>query len=176
MLPALHIQIINTRWTKNSRGGEGATLRNRVPWSLPVDSKDIRRGALSVQGFIFGEPDFQTPFFDKSQQLDLEASLRFQQGAFSLDWDGCDATTGYEWSWWSGGAPTPESLAPNAARLVVPADEWVQLRYQGRFSDMDEGKWWYERFVVNIARCDKTLEVNFSSLPARVFERLPHLR
>lgn len=175
MLPALHVQIINTRWTKLSRGGELAGARNRVPLVLPVQSTELKCGVLSVQIFGFGERDFERPFWNKQQQLDLEPGLHFEHGAFSLDWDGQNATTNWQWSWWGVGAPEPEMFDRNLGRFRVPPDEWVRLRWQGRFSDMDGGRWWYERTVVNVARCDEKLEV-VSTEPSRLFEWLPHLR
>jgi len=174
MSPALHVQIITTRWTKQSRGGELAGARNRVPLVFPVQATELKRGALSVQIFLFGERDYEKPFLNKRQQLDLEPELHFEHRAFSLDWDGQNAITNWKWSWWGVGAP--EMLDTKAGRFHVPPDEWVRLRWQGRFSDMDEGRWWYERTIVNVARCDKKLEVDFSSAPSHLFERLPQLR
>lgn len=173
MSPAFHVQIIETHWTKQARGGELASLRNRVPLELRVEANQLERGFLSVQVFRFDESDFSKPSL-KSQRFALNDKLHFEYGAFSLDWEGKSATT--KWLAPFVGAPTPRFDNPNMGCFVVAPDEWVLLRWRERLSDMDEGSWSYAHTVVNVARCDEKLEVDFSASPSRLFERLPSLR
>ena len=176
MKPMIYVQIIRTHWTKRSRGAPAATSRACVPLVLPVDVAALRRGQFAVAIYSFGESDFSRPFDSKMETLELTNNLRYERGAFTLNWNGQNATTNWHWSAWNVGAPQPKFLVPRAGRMEVALDNWVRLRWHGRFSDQDTGKWWYEQTVVNVARCDENLNVDFSGEPSRVFAWLPQLR
>jgi hypothetical protein len=174
MSPAFHVQIIEAHWTKRARGGEFAAFRNQVPLMLPVEANQLQRGFLSVRIFRFGESDFSKPSL-KCQRFELNDKLHFEHGAFSLDWNQGEATTGWHWSVWNVGAPEPKVFDPKVGQFQVAPDEWVRARWRGRFSWQD-GPWTYAHTVVNVARCDAKLGADFSTSPSRLFERLPHLR
>ena len=174
MKTALHVQIIRTIWTKHSRGARAATSRARVPLALPVGVAALRRGQLTVEIYNFGEPNFAMPASFQTELFDLSEHLLFENGAFALNWNGQNATT--NWRWTRVGAPTPKIYDERAGQIEVPSDGWIQLRWHGRFSDQDTGKWSYQHTVVNVARCDENFDVDFAGAPSRTFEWLPRLR
>ena len=176
MKPALHVQIIRTHWTKRSRVAPAATPRARVPLALPVAVAALRRGKLKVASFRFGESDFSRPFDSTLETHELTNDLHFERGAFSLRWNGEVAQTGWQWDAWNVGAPEPHFSTRHLGQFEIAPDNWVRLRWHGRFSDQDTGIWWYEQIVINVARCDDELNVSFSGEPARCFEWLPQLR
>ena len=176
MLPALHVQIIRTTWTKRSRGAPAATARSRVPLALPLGVAALQRGQLSVAVYHFGEPDFVLSAIPRIEFLGLNENLRYEYGAFALNWDGHNATTLWHWSALTIGAPKPKSLNRDMGHFEVAPKTWVSLRWHGRFSDQDTGHWSYQHTVVNVARCDENLNVDFAGEPSRRFEWLPQLR
>jgi hypothetical protein len=143
---------------------------------LPLEEMD--GNGLSVQRFFYGERDvFQNPTV-KHEQLELTDDFRFKWGCFSLLWDGKVATTGFNWSSWHGGAPEPKVYDSRMGHLDVEPDEWVRLRWRGRFSDRDCGMWWYEHTCINVARFEgePNARVFLDSEPSKQFTHLPHLR
>ena len=172
--PALHVQIIHTRWTKQSRGAPGATARARVPLHFFVAPDAAQRGSLSVEIHNFDEEDFKWPAGSLISTRDLTADLKYAWGGFVLDWDGKTATT--HLNRWFGGDSEPRFFDRDMGRYQIAPDGWVRLRWHGRLRDYDNGQWWYEHTVVNVARCDADLNVDFAGKPARTFEWLPNLR
>ena len=170
--PALHLQIIRTAWTKASRGAPGATARARIPLHLPVNANVLGRGNLSVEIVRYGEADSFHAGQRVLQTQTLE-NLRFKYGAFFIQWDRRNATTGWQWSWNGVGAPEPQFFNRDMGHFEVPPDNWVRLRWHGRFGGRNS--WSYQQTVVNLARCDADLDVDFSGEPSRCFEWLPQL-
>ena len=173
MQTAIHLQIILTHWTKQSRGAPGATMRARVPLYLPVESQMLKRGQLSVEIINYRESDAFEARRRAPQLQSLEA-LPFTDGTFSLHWDGRDART--QWHWRRVGLPTPKIFDERAGQIEVPPDNWIRLRWHERQSDFDCGIWGYEQTVINIARCDTELKADFAGEPSQGFEWLPPLR
>jgi len=174
MKPALHVQIIRTSWTKRSRGAPAATARARVPLALPVAVAALQRGELTVANYDFGEPNFALPTTLKFETHALTNDLHFEQGAFSLRWNGKIASTRWQWSAWTVGAPEPTFFNRDLGNIELTSDSWVRLRWHGRFGGRNN--WNYRQTVVNIARCDDKLNVDFCGEPACSFEWLPSLR
>jgi hypothetical protein len=69
------------------------------------------------------------------------------------------ATLEYRWDW-KCGAPV-RSWRPKRIRLGL--GEWAQVTYNGRFTDWDDGNWWYERHVVNVGLFDAMTGEEFLS-------------
>ena len=174
MKSALYVQIIRTRWTKSSRGAPAATARARVPLALPVAVAALRRGQLSIAIHSFGESDFSRPFHSKTETHELANDLRYEQGAFTLRWNGKAAQTDWQWNYWNVGAPEPRFSTGHLGRFEIAPDSWVRLHWQGRITHL-EGDWEYRKTVVNVARCDENLDIDFVCEPSRVFEWLPML-
>ena len=176
MQTSLYLQVIRTTWTKKSRGGELAGPRNAVPLALPVEY--WQTGCLSVRCITYSESDvFQTPTTIR-EQLDLTNALRFNWGSFALNWDEQIAKTEFHPADWSVGAPGIKSFAPIIGQFIVADDEWVRLRWQGRFSDYDDGRWWYEHTCINVARFDGEINPNIflQGEPTKQFVHLPILK
>ena len=176
MQPAIHLQIMVTHWTKQSRGAPGATLRARAPLAYAVAPNLLERGQLSVEIRTFSEGNFAQPFDTRARKLELSGGLCYKHGAFELSWDGENATTRWRGSDENVGAPEAKFWSGAAGQIEVAPDSWVRLRWHGRFSDSDTGVWHYQQTVINIARCDAELKADFAGEPSRLFEWLPPLR
>ncbi len=173
MNSALHVQIIRIRWTKRSRGAPAATSRAKVPWNV-AGVADIKRGWLTIKTHNFGEPDFSAPQASQIELRELANSSHFEQGAFSLRWNGEVAQTSWLWEYWDVGSPEPNFVTKHLGQFEIAPDSWVRLHWQGRLTHL-EGDWEYRKTIVNVARCDRNLNVDFSGKPARSFEWLPQL-
>ena len=173
MQPALHLQIIETHWTKLSRSAPGATARAGVPLYFFVAPDVPKRGTLSVEIHVFREENFKWPSDSQREERNLTEDLKYHRAGFGLDWDGHTATTHLHR--WFAGDSQPEFFDRAMGRYLVAPDSWVRLRWHGRHRDWDTGQWWYQQTVVNLARCDANLNIDFAGEPSRSFEWLPQL-
>jgi hypothetical protein len=89
------------------------------------------------------------------------------------------------WDSGHGGAPDRwffNALTGNAESasrdLVVRDGQWVQVCYNGRFTDICSGNWWYEQVTVNVAWFDAEAsgQVFVGADPVRAFRLLADLR
>ncbi|RYX84548.1 hypothetical protein EON83_09360 [bacterium] len=175
MKPLLYVQIIHTTWTKKSRGAPLSTPRNAVPLALRLE--DFPDDFLVVHRFDYSESaDFQTPT-PKHQKFEFTDDLNFKYGSFTLCWEGQTATTKFHPLDYSVGAPGIKSPDPRIGHFAIEANQWIRLRWQGRFSDFDEGSWWYEHTCINVAHFTITPQphIFLQTEPARQFTHLPQL-
>jgi hypothetical protein len=81
-MASIYIQKIVTKWTKISRGGTDAGLRNKVPEKLPLEVADTD-GAVLLQEIIYNEGGFTNPTFNKIRKLNqnqvIEERFDFQR-------------------------------------------------------------------------------------------------
>ena len=72
-----------------------------------------------------------------------------------------------------GGAPRRAGLQRT---FHLQINEWGQIVYNGRFSDRDEGSWWYEKKVVNVGLFERLIPSMFiSEAPTYRYEAMAHL-
>jgi hypothetical protein len=143
------IQEIRSIWSKASRGGVAAALRNSVPEAVPFPPIKSTTAAHQVfhQTLVYGEAnDFAEPLKSESVELAADSS---DIGCVKIRVSSERVIVSYEYDYRCGGLP-PRQVRPgvNVAeeRVVVP-ESWVRVRYNGRFSG-DE--WWYEKVSVNV--------------------------
>lgn len=166
--PRTLIQVVSVTWSKRSRGGPLAAVRNRVPLALPFECA----GFDTSEPMWIEERDASEPGFELSRRTrrpskggDFHLSglvLRHLQ----------DATTIM-------GTPrlgAPERCAP--LRYDLRAGQSARLRWNGRLLDFDNGTWSYELISFNIARItgEVTPDVLTARLPDFSFESLALLR
>src|SRR5207248_78488 len=125
---------------------------------------------------------FAEPLHSRHQRVPVEQGFSF----------GCVTVSGYpqgllvryQWDGWRGGAPNRSFInaatgnAESAGRdLIVQAGRWVRVCYNGRFSCIDTGNWWYEQVTVNAAwfSGEPSGEAFLASEPTREFRVLADL-
>jgi hypothetical protein len=178
----LLVQHIAMMWTKASRGGEGARLRNSVPevLQLPPEIRELERTvrlhAVNVAESSRFRPDSRCSDFGDPEHVNLKG--------FDLKTDGDGVEVFYK--------RLPNTALANRTRwrfdetgctewsrsaLRLHQGQWGQAMYNGRFAGVDTGNWWYEKNVLNVAVVEEPdLEVFLRTRPAQRFVELASLR
>jgi hypothetical protein len=142
------VQRLRTEWTKKSRGGNEAGVRNGVPESLPLPSFEPGAKIVVHEARFLESESFQC----RDDVTEVQPGDAFELGAMriTLQQDGLAVT--FAWSWTQAGAP--ERWPKKAFTLV--AGQWGRLQYNGRFgpSTFDDDTWWYRKDVFNVALCE----------------------
>lgn len=168
----LLIQRIVANWTKRSRGGEQAILRNSVPEALVVPEFEPSEGRYVVHDVRFSE---RSNFRAHSELAyrDLKPSLTI--APLHLNWSRSALSVRFMWTYHEVGAPERESHG--AFRLC--AGQWGRFRCNGRFgAETTRGQeWLYRKSVINIAIGNTIArDVFVASAPEVDHDRLAQLR
>jgi hypothetical protein len=139
------VQRIWTEWTKRSRGGDAAVVRNAVPDSLPLPPpSSIGEDDGLLHDVRYCESiDFRPQ--STVRPIDIDKTWEF--GSLALHRRGDQVTVRFVWSWHATGAPERKS---HDAFVLAPG-QWGRLKCNGRFADADSGTWWYQQDVFNVA-------------------------
>lgn len=152
------VQVIHLHWTKASRGGQGASVRSAVPLAFEVPNDGLLEvdGQLQVEEWHWGERNaFAEPL--QHRQRRVAVADGFKLGCVTVGGHEQGLSVRYRWDAAHGGAPDRSFLNPGTGEestnrdLVVPPGQWVRICSNGRFSDADTGKWYYEQVTVNVA-------------------------
>ena len=176
--PQVVVQHIHTMWTKASRGGNGARIRNALPIALPLPL-DVFVSPWTLHSINFYEHDA----FTKKESVTKAASpedLAIRVLRFTIHCDRLavcflrhpmNAATA---SRFPSDPPGREILEVDA--FALDPSQWGQLTYNGRFVDIDTGNWWYKQSVFNIGYCLKPAKDVFrTTRPASRFVELAQL-
>jgi hypothetical protein len=151
-------QVICLHWTKAARGGEGARARGAVPVGFKVEAAELvgAEGVLCVDASQWGERNgFIEPVTVRRHRVLLAEGFSFGCVAVSTNPEGL--LVRYQYDGTHGGAPNrwflnwPGSGGAPGRALLARGGEWVRVCYNGRFSDIDTGNWWYQQVTVNVA-------------------------
>ena len=145
------VQTIHVNWTKNSRGGDLATLRNRIPRAfplrIPADFPDLVWHTIK-----FAETDrFENPHTESV----VSDSSDDQFGCSNISIDHSDDSAVLTYRYRDGAPPrqfydkTGTSVSPSHA-IEIGINQWAAIEYNGRHTTRD-GMWWYEHVIVNVA-------------------------
>lgn len=160
-----YIQIIHHHWTKVSRGGVSAQMRNALPQTILSQVRPEGKVATHVIA-IQERFDWYEPFDNLAQSHRLierekttsffryESNLGFLEFEFSIQNCGAIATRNFN-------SFDGEILKKS---IEIPASGWVQIIANGRFSDMDTGVRWYVQWILNAIqlKTDEAIENPFS--------------
>jgi len=180
------IQAIQTIWTKDSRGGQGATRRNAVPEAFPLPSPDRRQVAASPS-YVFQqirciERDDLRPTAQPLASDALLDTLVIDQLSIHPPDD-----TGIVHLNYHPRRPTYLGYARDNSgdyhpggdeALALRTGEWGRIRYNWRHgATVSDDEWWYDQWVVNVGcfpelRADAILE----RPPSKIHSRLAYLR
>ena len=148
----LVIQLLHSRWTKASRGGDGAVTRAELPLAshLPLDSF---AAPITLHTIRFWERDDFVPS-DGVTRFDTFAELPFRDLTISPTSDGVSVAHIRDQL---NAAIADRLYNDEFGNTVYDIDafslsdgEWGQLQYNGRYTGIDSGRWWYEQSIYNI--------------------------
>ena len=165
----LVVQEIRTTWTKASRGGIEAGVRNSVPETAEIPWLPIAQPGLPVilHRLTYSEPNFSMP----ERNLVEVATLPVRLVGVTVELVGEEARATFQWTT-SCGAPRRERVRQT---LVIQPGEWSQIVYNGRTGG--RGEWRYLKVVVNVGLFSSVARDVFTgSEPAERFASLAHLR
>jgi hypothetical protein len=157
------IQSIHTIWTKASRGGRMAALRQRIPRRLPLPEWG-GSPALLWHSVEFAEvAGFSAPVHrsikavtgeELERSLDLSVVLR-EQGEVEFTFRASPGAPQWRFAD-KAGRPIPAEC-----RAVLEPTEWVSFERNTRLVDWDQGSWWYEHWTINAAVTDSAPSAQF---------------
>jgi len=170
-ISGLCLQLLTTEWTKESRGGSGARLRNTTPLAsaLPESWRGEDDGSLRVHHVYFSE---QRRFLPREWTKVHKAKAVLEAEAFRvecseeglrvlLDHGRMGMPGRLEWSGVSRGEPYEELF-----RLT--AGQWGRGVYNERIEYWDSGQWGYCKHVINVGLLrDASPELFLSTQPTR---------
>lgn len=178
------IQIVQWSWTKASRGGRLAEIRNRIPRSVEIsaDSLDLKPGELNVEIHRWSDTDefAKCEIVNKSS---ISWNSTYEYGCVRVTGDEYGSRVEYQYQPTLAGMPDRRAYATGGHReavtrtYIVRSGEWMQISYNGRFVDMDTALWWYEQATMNVACFEKkpNPKVFLENLPSQRFESLAKL-
>ena len=167
----LVVQRIRIEWTKASRGGEGATLRNALPEICPLPPLRQVGGEYLFHDIHFREWD-QFACRETLAESKIPGHLDLSPLFLHVAPDRIQAK--FLWSWKDCGAPERDSHDLFSLAL----GEWAQFRCNGRFGPQTPGEssWWYRKSIFTIAFIEEFDAGIFSSQPATSAERIAVLK
>ncbi len=158
------VQVVRISWSKASRGGHLASLRTAVPNAFSLNSDKLRlcNGIYTEEQHWSESNHFQRPVKTKPHCEESD-SYTFRCATICRSKE----KVSIEWIWnWQTGAP---ERYPARHQWTICPDEWLQLCWNGRFSDHDGGQWTYEEVTLNVAYTFQKPANNFfnDSQPSR---------
>ena len=143
------VQVIHLSWDKSARGGQGARDRSAVPQAFPVDRFWGKDGRIHVEELEWRHVNaFAEPIERRQHDLPIQKGYEFGCVTVSAESEGLSVR--FRWDGAHGGAPDREYLNSTEDVTLTPG-QWARIAYNGRFSDTDNGHWWYEQTSVNVA-------------------------
>jgi hypothetical protein len=173
--PVVCVQCIEMSWTKQSRGGPSAVLRNGVAEALPLPSLDLKetKGAscyFSHRVEYDERNDFAAPIREKSGD---SSALALDLGSLLLSLADGALLVNYMYQYRQG---APERHPASLPALRLQLGQWGRVLYNGRLVDYDNGTWSYERRVYNIGLFAAiTPGIFMTTEPVKVFSQIAHL-
>ena len=166
------VQRITTEWTKASRGGRGAAVRNSFPEAFPLPPFDSTIGTFIVHSVRFREWD------NYECREDLNGYNSATDAHIEPIWiyhHGDHLVVRFVWDWMQCGAPERDSHEI----FHVAQGKWGRFSCNGRFGPTSSSGcvWHYHKTVFNIAFIDShDANLFVSSKPQSVQDRLAMLR
>lgn len=177
----LVVQQIVTVWHKSERGGECAEARSRFPYTAPIEGKPCvsdeclfdyirfyQRGSKfytaakynELMGYGGGLPfkrAYELPIKQLSQLKGRNVSFTQTENGVEVDFsydpqiNGKPVRNGHNKDYNNTESRFYGKDILNETAFVLKEGQKGRIMYNGRFTDIDTGQWWYEQTAVNIA-------------------------
>lgn len=171
MFGTVVIQHIRCTWSKDSRGGRGASLRNAVPESLVVPATVDSVSCLLHEATYPEHADFRPTeihrvYSDLHEVPDGDIAVRRHGDAVTVDFIRDRAN---------------RARARHGIRqrvFEIRAGEWGRLAFNGRYvTDWDTGTWCYAKSVYNVGLFSRwSPNIFVATLPCHEFREMRRLR
>ena len=165
------IQVIKTSWGKSSRAGSATVQRNAVPEVLrvPLLEHPGDEAVFEHRVSFDGHQKISVPT-EETETLHPKNPLRVKGIVYSRTQNGTEITYQHDPYWV--GAPVRSAYA---RVFLVKPDGWLQIRYNGRFSN--HGFWSYQKVIINVAVLTSVnVGIFFDTQPSKSFSDLASLR
>ncbi len=137
------VQELRTRWTKDSRGGPAASVRNATPHAAVLPTVPASAGeAVLVQRVKFDEAGDFAP--ESSFELTSLSDLRKTTADLQVHLESGVVRVRYVWNQFCGAPERPHGRA-----IRIAQGSWCRILHNGRYGYA--GSWSYQSTVVNIA-------------------------
>jgi hypothetical protein len=161
LLMSIIIQSITVAWNKDYRGGKEAEIRNAVPDSYPLpleacvhsDSNNI----IIHEVKRYHHNDFQIS--DNVQCINA-SNHKVKGGYLKIGEEYLEVY--FKYSYYDCGKPflnkydeTGTLIPLEEKAFILLDDEYGKVVFNGKYTDIDNGNWWYEKKVHNIIRTSK---------------------
>ncbi|MBD5112274.1 MAG: hypothetical protein HDT42_07055 [Ruminococcaceae bacterium] len=175
----LIIQTTTLTWFKSERGGKPAEVRNKFKWTFPIgripDKSDEcvldERRLYQQNGKILTISEFNKamgfpPPRVKSEPPVKIADLHVKNVEFTVidsvairvdfsfdpqNHNGAPHRHGHNKDFNNPDSPLCGKDVLNETAFTLSEGQMGQIAYNARFSDWDNGEWWYEQTVINVA-------------------------
>jgi hypothetical protein len=180
---SIYIQSIITSWDKEYRGGEKAAIRNGIPdsFELPIDvfvrPNEDKVFIHEVRSFWYND------FMTTGKVYPIESSEVKLQGVL-IKTSKENIQVYFKYSVHDCGKPY-RSRYDNTGTLTMLEEkaftlnknEYGRVVFNGRYTDLDSGNWWYEKKVYNIIDLDKAKkDIFIRNNPLKVYEQMAVLK
>ena len=150
------IQMIHVTWDKSGRGGRLAELRNQIPVALPLPNSmgpDIGRHLLIHESHWGHTNEFANEVTSTIRAIESNNGFRYR--CVSVRETNAGAELEWTWNHWGGIPPRRTwnddgNVVPTTHKTVILENEWGRARWNGRFTCIDTGTWWYESVTANV--------------------------
>ncbi|GAB5407279.1 MAG: hypothetical protein Aurels2KO_55100 [Aureliella sp.] len=137
------IQHVHALWTKQSRGGDAARVRNAVPDALELPASIPAQPFVLHHAKFIERDDFaQTDEVRSGRSFD---ALNVDDLELSITPD--SLTVRFHRNVNNAACTTPH---PFTDVFTLSESQWGRLTYNGRFTAWNTGHWWYEKSIFNI--------------------------
>lgn len=160
----LMVQEICCYWTKSSRGGEGAVVRNSLPdrLSLPLHLLSLSQSDIDDLRVLYHTVGYyeREGFQNPTEEIFINPTACPRHGCTTIDCSLLGIQLRYYHDMGKGGAPQ-RGWGPRTVQASI--DMWAQVKENGRFSW--EETWAYQKVVLNVGM--------FTTLTADCFHNQP---
>lgn len=154
------IQLIETQWTKKSRGAPAARLRNAIPEFLPIPDSSLANQVLFHHVVYSEHNDFLPGVHSKVSCFSESDSTTWRVCV-------CPSERGSEIQFF--GTPFTQTSGRATDTVLLEVNTWLRIVANRRISE--EYGWAYRKFVYNII-CGRISEANSILASAGPISRL----
>lgn len=164
------IQHLLVDWTKLTRGGVGARKRSALPRAAKVPPIS-NMAPFVLHRLLYLERD---DFRPASTLITADSAAGLAVKVLEFSWQDSRLSVRFYRDGFNAATP---SAYPFKNVFTLQPQEWGRLEYNGRYSGMYSGEWWYEQHVYNIGLFDNWKpNVFVKTAPVSEFSELAQLR